>query len=57
MLLEKGVMINNVNNNYGTALQVAIYIDNTNVIDVLLDPKRLYTVDVSTIGGCYSSAL
>jgi ankyrin repeat protein len=54
-LLDNGFDINYVDDNHGTALQAAIYMNYGDVVRVLLDEKR--RVDVNTTGGYYGCAL
>lgn len=57
MLLDKGFGINDIDSNHGTALQAAIYMNQIDVIKVLLDENRDVKVDVNTAGGYYGCAL
>jgi ankyrin repeat protein len=57
MLLNKGYKINDIDSNHGTALQAAIYMNDTQdtaVINSLLDENK---AEVNTAGGCYGCAL
>jgi len=57
MLLDMGFDINYVDDNHGTALQAAIYMDSDNVLKVLLDETRIPQIKVNTVGGYYGCAL
>jgi ankyrin repeat protein len=57
ILLDKGFDINYVDDNHGTALQAAIYMDSDKVLKVLLDKGRNPPIDVNTVGGYYGCAL
>jgi ankyrin repeat protein len=54
-LLKEGFDINYVDDNHGTALQAAIYMDSREVSDVLLDKE--WNINVETTGGYYGCAL
>lgn len=60
MLLDKGFDINNIDNNHGTALQAAIYMDNIMILNILLgrtEHSKGGAANVDTTGGCYGCAL
>jgi ankyrin repeat protein len=57
LLLNKGFDINYVDDNHGTALQAAIYMDSGQVMKVLLDRSRTPPIKVDTVGGYYGCAL
>ena len=57
LLLNRGFDINYVDDNHGTALQAAIYMDAGKVLKVLLDESRNPPIKVNTVGGYYGCAL
>jgi ankyrin repeat protein len=57
LLLEEGFDINYVDNNHGTAVQAAIYMDNDEVLRVLFDKEKNPRLNVNTTGGYYGCAL
>jgi ankyrin repeat protein len=54
LLLQKGFDINYVDDNHGTALQAAIYMDSSKVVNVLCNNKM---IKANTVGGYYGCAL
>lgn len=54
LLLNTGFDVNYVDDNHGTALQAAIYMDSSKVVEVLCDDKA---INVNTVGGYYGCAL
>jgi len=57
LLLEEGFDINYVDDNHGTALQAAMYMDSHKVLQILLDEKRRTQANVNAVGGYYGCAL
>jgi ankyrin repeat protein len=55
LLLDNGFDINYVDDNHGTALQMAIYMDSEKVLEVLLNKSR--KINVNIVGGYYGCAL